>query len=710
MTALHPYVFTGYVTAIVTLVVGLFVWRKNTSSSIHRSFLMFSLSITEWSFFTALSSMLYDPVWSLLWSKLCHIGGMFIPIFFYYFTLKITGRSSVRALKTGFLLATVLVVFLFTCPLFISGTRPIGGLPNFAKAGPLYFLSQSFFTVYVLWSLWHLWDEIRMSSGTRKKHLEYFFLSSVLGFAIGMVNFMPVYGLIFFPFPYSTICGALYEVVIAYAILKHKLFDIELIIKRGLVFGVLFVMVYAAVSAMIFFAGLFMAGKPLAILSGTSIAVAMLLYEPLKALLTRLTQRFLFQNKMDGLVLIQQLTNRLTDIRDVETLSKAMTGFLTREMALEWAGLYLAKANRAEFILQAAEGQLFRSELNEEDAAMILARKSRTPLLLNPFDVAGNITAEEKIELRHEKIEAIVPIYLEGSLYAVILVGKKKSDHDFTREDEALLATLAEEAVMFFLSAKLLAEATRAQLELGQKMKMAAVKQLSRGVHHEIRNPLHAMVLAASHIIEECEKGHLAGMERETLTAIFVPRLDAMLEDIQRIKETLSRFARFARPEEDSNLVPLQLKEEVGKFLVLMEEGQKLDRIRVDARIPEGLCVMASEGALQEILFNLFTNAYDAMKGAGGLLLEAREKEGFVVELRMRDFGPGIPADLLPRIFEPYFSTKSRSESAGIGLAITKHHIEKMGGTIEVNAPAGKGAEFILRFPKAVREEALRCA
>lgn len=694
---LYPYVYTCFLTCLATLAIGFFVYLKKRRSAVHRTFLIFCLSIAQWSFFTALHVMPEDPAWALFWSRVCHAGALLIPVFFYYFTLKIIGRPRRFPLITGFGLAAILFLLNFTTRFFTGGVRNDVGPHYFTKAGPLYFVLIAFFCFYVLLGLIDLWKEIRLSAGTRKKHLQYFFWSSLLGFTIGIVNFSPVYGLKIPPYPYSAACGALYAGLIAYAILKHRLFDIELIVKKTLVFTILFGSVYAAVSAVIFFAGYFVAKTPLPLLPAISIGLAMILYEPLKGFLTGLTNRFLFQKKIAYTTLIQRLTDRLSSLRETQTLSDEIVDFVHQEMALDWAAFYLRDNGDSLFNRSSSKGMLLDEELRESGTLESHFDQRKAPLILNPFDVEGDLESQAKATLRGQQIEALVPVYLENKLHGILLLGKKKSDDAFNREDEALLGTLMEEASMLFLSGKLLREAVRSNLEVGQRLKMTALIKLARGVHHEVRNPLHSLALFASATLQDLREGRHRTVPVDDVVTKLRQRVQSMLEEIGRISDSLSRFAQFARPGEDLALKNLVLRREIDKFLALMEEGQKLDQIEVRVSVPESIEVLASAGALQEVLFNLFNNAYEAMRGQGKLFLDASE-DGQFVELTIRDTGPGIPEGILPNIFDAYFTTKTDSEAAGIGLSITKHRLEQMGGSIEGAPAAEGGALFTIRL------------
>ena len=419
--------------------------------------------------------------------------------------------------------------------------------------------------------------------------------------------------------------------------------------------------------------------------------------------------------------LVQTLTEKLSQIKDSGSIAGEITDFLTREMGLEWARLEPLTPSplpSSPKMTDPSSGGQGEGRVRENLIVEFMHHRMN-PFILSPFDTEHELEPEFKEMLRREKIEALVPIFVERNFYGVLLLGKKKSDNAFTGEDEALLKTLMDEIGMFFLSAKLLKESTRSGLELGQRMKMASVKKLARGVHHEVRNPLHAMDLTAETVLENLRKNRYREMATDGFALEIKTRTKEMLRDIDRIKNSLSRFAQFARPEEDFELKALSLKEELEKFLSLMREGQKLDKIKVHNSV-NGELILASEGVLQEILFNLFNNAFEAMHGMGELFISV-ESNGEFVELKFKDTGPGIPKEALANIFEPYFTTKQDSESVGIGLSIVKHHMERLGGEIEVVCHSeersdeesrtetlrsaqgdsdGKGAEFKLRFRK----------
>ncbi|MBI4357813.1 MAG: GAF domain-containing protein [Candidatus Omnitrophica bacterium] len=696
----HPYVVTGYLTAFTTLAVGVFVYLKNKSSSLHRVFLIYSLTIVWWSFFTALQGMQTDIRWALVWGRLCHVGVLLIPAFFYYFTTKITGRKNPILLKIGFFISFILTIPMLFTPFFIPTERTDAGVNFLPAPGPGYIVIILFFCAYVLLSLAELWKERSRSSGPRKKHMDYFFWASLIGYGVGVVNFFPVYGFVFFPYPYSAACGSIYFFVLGYAIIKHRFLDIELIIKKGIVFTFLFLTVSIAVSLFVFTLGLFLSKAPVSFLSGLSIVLAMFLYEPLKKTLTHLTNRFLFQKKIPYTSLIQTLTDKLATTQDTRSLAEETVQFLTGELGIEWVAFYLAEREGPSFKLRSSMNANAPSGLKASDPLIQILLSRKTPVLISPFDTEDGLSSEIRSRLRQERMEALIPIFIQEQLQGVLCLGKKKSDEEFTRDDELLFQTLQEEAEMFFLSRELLKEEVRSHLELGERMKMTAVTQLARGVHHQVKNPLHAILLHAQAILQKDHEGDYKHICTERFQKLIGTRINFMIEQIKRIQHSLGTFAQFAHPAEDFELKPFSLEAELRAFFTVMRDGMKLYGIEVLCQIPEETRVLASEESLKAIFFNLFNNAYEAMEGKGKLFIEASTNHEWV-ELKMRDTGPGIPQEILPNIFEPFFSTKKNTEAIGIGLSTVKHCVKELGGLIEVSTPKDGGAQFTVKFRKA---------
>ena len=147
----------------------------------------------------------------------------------------------------------------------------------------------------------------------------------------------------------------------------------------------------------------------------------------------------------------------------------------------------------------------------------------------------------------------------------------------------------------------------------------------------------------------------------------------------------------------------IDLRTVIERSVTLVRHQLELKNIQLDVNLAEGNPPLRGDMAqLQQVLLVLMVNATDAMPQGGHLWLTT-EYDDHWVRIRVRDNGAGIPADVLPRIFEPFFSTKEDQQRTGLGLAIASGIIEQHQGRIEVASTERQGTEFTISLP-LVRE------
>ncbi len=213
--------------------------------------------------------------------------------------------------------------------------------------------------------------------------------------------------------------------------------------------------------------------------------------------------------------------------------------------------------------------------------------------------------------------------------------------------------------------------------------------EMARQVAHEVKNPLTPIKLSVQHI-------RRAWQDK---SGDFEPILDrnvgAILSEIDRLAEIASGFSRFGAPAAAGEipLEPVNVASLAQGVLTLYRVGEE-GPVRFEAQVPEDFPrVSARETEFKEVLLNLLENARIAVEGAGLVVIEAVHVPT-AVEVRVRDNGTGIPEELLGRIFEPQFST--RSAGTGLGLAIVRKLVESWGGT--VTAESGRGDGTVIRL------------
>ncbi|HSI35310.1 MAG: sensor histidine kinase [Phycisphaerae bacterium] len=226
---------------------------------------------------------------------------------------------------------------------------------------------------------------------------------------------------------------------------------------------------------------------------------------------------------------------------------------------------------------------------------------------------------------------------------------------------------------------------------LERKNRLAALGEMAAGMAHEIRNPLGGIHLYASILAKEVEK---AGMQ----SSLDVCR--KISGGVKRLESLVSQVLAFSR-ETRVTYQPADLAQLAARAVEMAQP--KLDALGIAWEIegPAELPVQVDPLLLEQALLNLVLNAAEAMeeRGRGTVRLvygAGEEVEARQCRITVRDTGPGIPADVLDRIFNPFFTTKDTG--TGLGLAIVHRTVEAHEGTILATNPPGGGAQFEIRI------------
>jgi len=230
--------------------------------------------------------------------------------------------------------------------------------------------------------------------------------------------------------------------------------------------------------------------------------------------------------------------------------------------------------------------------------------------------------------------------------------------------------------------------------QLAQTQKMAALGELVSTTTHEFNNVLMTILNYARH-----GQRHKDEPTRDKA-------LDKIFTAAQRAAKITATILAVARNRSGA-FEATSLKKLVEDSLVLLERELSKYRIAVELHLPEVPDVLAQGNQIQQVLLNLLINARQAMPNGGRVLIRLEhDADGGTVDLIVRDTGCGIPADKLPRIFEPYFTTKSGPDETGkggtgLGLASCRQIIEAHHGRIRVESTLGLGTQFTIKLPVA---------
>jgi len=244
---------------------------------------------------------------------------------------------------------------------------------------------------------------------------------------------------------------------------------------------------------------------------------------------------------------------------------------------------------------------------------------------------------------------------------------------------------LSELAGAFNTMTQRLAETQR---QLAQADKLASVGRLAAGVAHEINNPLTGVLSYASLL-----------RKRLADDAEAAEDLDVIVRETVRCRGIIRGLLDFARPTPPARKA-MDLNEVVRRAVSVVMTQLSLNQVDLSLDLAAELPVVQADGnQIQQVAVNLLLNAGDAIGDGGGTIrVITQTGAGGSVELLVKDNGRGIPPEDLPRIFEPFYTTKG-NHGTGLGLAVSWGIVEAHGGALEVRSDAGQGTCFTLRIP-----------
>jgi signal transduction histidine kinase len=296
-----------------------------------------------------------------------------------------------------------------------------------------------------------------------------------------------------------------------------------------------------------------------------------------------------------------------------------------------------------------------------------------------------------------------VPIVSKGKVFGNLYLTEKQGAEEFSKEDEALAVTLAAQAAIAVENASLYEEIRRSyeQLRRSQDLllrqeKLASLGRLAAGLAHEINNPLSSVAGFAEALQRRAQSARGRAPDDRHEVSEY---LTFIQEEVARAAAIVRRLLDFARQREPSfeeiDLASLA-RDTVAIFARQAAVANK--RIVLDLA-PDLPVVRADQQMLQQVILNLLTNALDAIEGAGEVRITA-QVFGEHVELSVEDTGCGIPPEYLPKVLDPFFTTKEVGKGTGLGLAICLGIVEQHGGSIEVKSDSrGKGTTVVVRLP-----------
>jgi len=711
-----------YLLCIFTLTgLGTFIFFKKPSALLNRSFALFAVTAAGWLatlyFFNRTPDI---PILTLLGRANFAFAASFI--LFYYLQLPEIARKPNRYTRWLILETAVLVGLTLFTPL-IDESEHLQNGRHVTEFGILFPLYIAHIIGYVGSALYLIFYAYPQKSPRRIRNQ-----LSIIGLGIVLMSVIAIMTNIILPYFFKVFAlqevGALSIIAllgtIAYAISTHQLFDIRIIIRRTVVFTVLFVLIVIAYSILaLLLRGVLLGGTvsdaKTNVVNLATICVVGFAVEPLRRWLTIRTDQFLFKREYNLQKVLTDLTTRLNAVVNLDEALETFLQTLVKLLHLRHAVLYVFQPGEGdEFVIKrirqsgyrrpdtlmlASDHPLILYFLEQRD--LILARDLETALLneesalRSPERIAGlPSTFHREHEFKkavHEKLVQLkaavaIPLFLQEQPLGVILLSEKGSGDPYNEDDLALLEAIGSQAVSAIQKAKLYED---------DQAKSEFVSIAS----HELLTPITAVQGYLSMVLEEDAKKIDPTLRSYTEKAFnSTRRLATLVKDLLSV----SRI-EAGRMQLDLQRVEIdhQIEQALDQLHFLAEEKKLALNFEKPAEpLPS---VLADKDRVIEILINLIGNAikYTAQGSVTIKILPDLHDKFVTVEIR--DTGLGMSKEAQAHLFGKFYRVSTPETTGimgtGLGLYITKSIVEKMGGTIEVESAPGKGSIFSFTLP-----------
>jgi two-component system, NtrC family, sensor kinase len=819
---------TALLTALPLAAINLFlaalVFFRQPRDLPHQTFAVFVLTIVAWSIAVQLLYASPAVAASIWWKRLPFVAASLIGSSFGVFCAVFPDRQSLRANRGIWILLGLgaLVAGLSLTPLVVYDTSIPESGPIQPHYGPLYPLFAAFMIASFGYGMWTLTRKWRASRGRSKLQIQYLWLGACLLICTGTMTNLVVpaltgssrlgmYG------PYSSLLLVGFT---AHAIIRHRLMDIQIIIRQSVTYGL-----SAGAAVGIIWGLLIVMDKGLGVSFESSSAFLPLMigvagaivFHPVRTIIQYLFDRYCYRQEYDYRQAIRTISQVFASLLRIDPLCEHLSTFIFKTLQVEEVTVYLYHA--PSFLEQRSSRHMSQGEQGPSDtlnmiSPSLIALLRRTPQPILQDELTLRATASEVAPLHEEFLllhsKVLIPLSVEQEVTGFIAVGEKRSGDPFFNQDVEFLATIGHQAGAALKRAQLHEEVTwmkeynesilrhmesglvvvshdsmitvvntAAARMLGmqtteivgqpldklipcglglplfdtllEKMiytnheatlmagsgkalpvvlstsilrgedgqlsgailavndlsqikaleeekrrieRLASIGAFMSGIAHEIKNPLVAIKTLAELLPEQYDDEEF----RETFTKVA-------LNEVDRI-DTLVRRLRSLSSGATVPFHPVDVLTSLEETLALVSGELTRHHIKVvrdyQSPIPP---IMGDHDQLKQVFVNLCLNSVESM-GHGGTLTVAVGSQGqhgsqtSEVTIQIADSGPGIPAEHLATIFDPFFTLKD--QGTGLGLAICRGIMDHHRGSIAAaNSGEGSGAVFTVKLPAA---------
>jgi len=714
-----------FASAIASLILGLFVFSSNKKKGVNIAFLLIGLVTFWWQFCWFILFNTSDAIIADFLVRLGYVGIIFIPITLYHFFLRffeVKSKLSKASVIVTYIAGIFFVSLLFTSDLFIDGYYHYfwGFYPKAGIFHPVYLLFLTVLSLRLLQLSWKNLKAQKFISAYKYQQTKYVLLALVF-YIFAASDFLVNYGYEFFPFGFFFIFCFLG--IFAYAIIRHRLMDIKMVLRGSSVYlssliTTLFIAVLINWLSYHYFAEEIYWVNLLILIFCVSV------FPSIKNKYFFWANKYFFSSLYDPQKLIAEVSENLRTTLQVDTIYRHIFDSLDKAFHLKAFGVLsydeTEKIYELDFNMGFETGGNNRFEHNKKLHNLFIGH-NKTMITEELRKYYYKKDTKETIDmLTALKVEVLIPLNIKDRTVGLIALGAKESNDVYTDIDLQALeivgaqaatvienAHLYEETINFNLKLKdEVAKATRNLLAANKKLiKLDEAKSEFISIaSHQLRTPL-TIIKGYISMILEGNFGELTPGEKDSLEKVY-----ASNERLIQLVENLLNISRIESGRLQYEFKPIQLDDLVDSVVEELEPKAKGKGLRFSYKRPKKKmpAVIIDEEKVRQVVMNLVDNAIKyTKKGSVTVSLKpskSRDKKiGNCLEFCVTDSGMGISEEDLPNLFKKFSrgtgSSLIHTEGTGLGLYVAKQMIEAHQGRIWAESVGeNKGSKFCFKL------------
>jgi signal transduction histidine kinase len=578
-------------------------------------------------------------------------------------------------------------------PLIARGTSLVDNALKMSY-GPLYPVFGVYLIVSVMGSLVLLSRKLRLHDGIERVQLQFVLLGIGIA-AIGASTANLIVPLLFGTSRlnvYGPLFGLLMVAVCAHAIIRYRLLNVQFVVRRSITEVAASLIAGAAFLGVVELAARILALDPRTLPLPATLLSALVVaqvFQPLRRGVQGALDYYFFRTPYDYPAALREISRAISDIVDLKTLFEYTCRAIADTLHAERVALYVGDAGGTEYRLESSVGadEPLLPGTIRESSVLAQSLRSGNNFALITADVRRQdktLRSGELDELQRLGAECVLAVLMHGQFVGFYILGRKRSGDPYFTEDLDLVSAVAGQVG---IAIRLHVQIGLAEAEKRRAERLVSFGAVARELAHEIKNPLVAIRTFAELLPERAGDTDF----RESFGKI-------VLQEIGRIDQLVARLRSFAAPP-IPRFLPIDLPQLLRETLALLRGEIERAKVRITIIGDRGTPVILGDRAqLKQLLLNVFMNALEALDKEGRIIVRFLITAASQLVVEIEDSGPGVPADLLPNIFDAFVTTKP--DGSGLGLAIGRAIVSAHHGSIKAeNSAGGRGFKITLQFP-----------